>query len=149
VRKSAIERSGGYDETLHQAEDYDLWLRIAIAGFRFVETDDVLALVRNRRGSQSKDTVELNRGARVVCERLLERYDVSDAVRAVARAQLDQRNRTIATMTGADRGRAAVLSVRLVLGRIHRRLFASRYWYREPPAEVTATFAEAQPRTRT
>ncbi len=149
VRGSAVEKSGGYDESLHQAEDYDLWLRIAIAGYRFVETDEVLALVRSRSGSLSKHTVDLNRGARVVCERLLLEYDVPDAVRAVARAQIAQRDRTIATMTGADRRRAAVLRVRLVLGRVYRRLFASRYWYREPPAEVASTFAEAQPRTRT
>jgi glycosyltransferase involved in cell wall biosynthesis len=149
VRAAAIERTGGYDDSLHQAEDYDLWLRIAIAGYRFVETDEVLALVRSRSGSLSKATVDLNRGARVVCERLIEDYDVSDAVRAVAQAQLEERDRTIATMTGADRRRAAVLRVRLALGRVYRRAFASRHWYPEPPAEVTATFPELQLRTRT
>ena len=36
ARRSAVVRAGGLDAGLDQAEDYDLWLRIAIAGFRIV-----------------------------------------------------------------------------------------------------------------
>jgi cellulose synthase/poly-beta-1,6-N-acetylglucosamine synthase-like glycosyltransferase len=34
-RRTAIETAGGFCESVHGAEDYDLWLKCAIAGFRF------------------------------------------------------------------------------------------------------------------
>ncbi len=70
--------------SLDQAEDYDLWLRIAIAGFRIVSAPGPLVVVRNRAGSLSKDELELARGVRAVCERMLSVYDVSDEARAAA-----------------------------------------------------------------
>ncbi len=36
IRKSVLERVGGFDERLDRMEDWDLWLRCAIAGARFV-----------------------------------------------------------------------------------------------------------------
>lgn len=41
VRKSALSRVGGLDERLPCNDDYDLWLRLALAGmtFRFVDID--------------------------------------------------------------------------------------------------------------
>ena len=154
VRRTAIERAGGYDEQLQRAMDYDLWLRIAIAGYRFVTTDEVLALARDRPTSLSKHTLEVNRAVRIVCERLIGDYDVSDAARDAARRQLQKRNHIINALTGADPLRATVMRLRRPLGRLRRRLVASRPWYREPPPEVVSAFPSllrrvGQPRTRT
>jgi len=42
VRKSVFETVGLFDETMPNAEDVDLWRRIAYAGFRFAFIDEVL-----------------------------------------------------------------------------------------------------------
>lgn len=45
VRREAVERIGGIDETLHYTMDWDLWVRLYVAGARFERTDDVLSMV--------------------------------------------------------------------------------------------------------
>jgi len=34
IRKSIVERVGGFDSAIKMAEDYDLWLRIALTGYK-------------------------------------------------------------------------------------------------------------------
>ena len=53
VRTAALQRAGGFDETLSACEDYDLWLRLAGAGSRFLHTPGKLALYRRTPGSMS------------------------------------------------------------------------------------------------
>jgi hypothetical protein len=50
VRRTVLEQVGGYDESLHVCEDWDLWLRIA-ARFRFDYVDAPLAWVRRHGGN--------------------------------------------------------------------------------------------------
>ena len=142
ARRTAVERAGGLDDDLHQAEDYDLWLRIAIAGFRVMRAPGTLAVVRNRTGSLSKDELELARGVQAICERVLSVYEVPDEARAEARAQLRRANRVIDTLTGNAPGLLALRRARLVLGRVKRRLLAERVWYEDPPPEVADAFPE-------
>jgi glycosyltransferase involved in cell wall biosynthesis len=43
VRKSAFENAGGYDDMkIMGLEDWDLWLRIAFAGFKFYYLDEIM-----------------------------------------------------------------------------------------------------------
>lgn len=44
-RRSAVERIGGIDETLCYTMDWDLWVRLYVAGARFERTDAVLSMV--------------------------------------------------------------------------------------------------------
>ena len=104
ARRTAVERAGGLDDDLHQAEDYDLWLRIAIAGFRVVTAPGTLAVIRNRSGSLSKDELELARGVRAVCERILSTYEVPERARAAAAAQLRMADRHIELLSGGAPG---------------------------------------------
>lgn len=64
VRKSALDRSGGFDEdpAMVTAEDYELWLRLARDGCRFVLVDEILGEYRLHGGNQSK-AVMRNLGA--------------------------------------------------------------------------------------
>ena len=142
ARRRAVVRAGGLDAGLDQAEDYDLWLRIAIAGFRIVSAPGTLVVVRNRAGSLSKDQIELAQGVREVCERILSVYDVSDEARDAARRQLERANREIDLLSGRARARGALRQVRLALGRAKRRLLAGRIWYPVPPPEVADAFPE-------
>jgi glycosyltransferase involved in cell wall biosynthesis len=142
ARRAAVESAGGLDRDLHQAEDYDLWVRIAIAGFRVVAAPGALAVIRNRAGSLSKDELELARGVGAVCERMLSTYEVSDEARAAAAEQLRQAERHIDVMSGRAPARAAARRMRLALGTLKRRLLSGRLWYAEPPSEVAKAFPD-------
>ena len=142
ARLEAVERAGGLDDGLRQAEDYDLWLRIAIAGFQIVSEPEPLAVVRNRADSLSKDELELALGVRAVCQRMLSDYDVSEEARAAATEQLARTERMIELLAGRAPVRGAVRRVRLALGRVKRRLLARRLWLPEPPQAVADAFPD-------
>lgn len=62
VRRDAIERAGGFDESLQASVDYDLWLRVAPQG-RLVRVPEVLAYYHHHEGEQitkNKFRVALN-----------------------------------------------------------------------------------------
>lgn len=53
VRRSVVDNAGGFDSSLRTCEDWDLWQRIARAGARFGNVNDVVAHYRMREGSLS------------------------------------------------------------------------------------------------
>lgn len=55
LRRSALLAVGGYDETLRTTCDWDLWLRMSVAGSRFVGLSDPLTGYRWRATSNSKN----------------------------------------------------------------------------------------------
>lgn len=57
--RAALDSVGGFDETLRCAQDYDLNLRIAIAGWRFAGVEDALVTIRRRAGSVSANSVKV------------------------------------------------------------------------------------------
>jgi glycosyltransferase involved in cell wall biosynthesis len=58
---------GGFDERLRTNEDFDYWLRAALAGLRFVRNDHPLGYYRRRDDSLSASQVRMLRGALRVC----------------------------------------------------------------------------------
>jgi len=63
VRRAALLEVGGFDETLPCTEDYDLWLRLAQASYRFVGVNEVLVVKHEGAGDQlSKDPMAKLRG---------------------------------------------------------------------------------------
>jgi hypothetical protein len=56
VRKDHLEVSGIFDENLDTAEDWDLWLRLALH-FPFVNIDQPLLLYRKHAGSLTRKTI--------------------------------------------------------------------------------------------
>ena len=61
-RRRVYETIGGFDETLRTNEDYDFWLRAAIAGFVFVRNDVPLGHYRRRDDSLSASELRMLRG---------------------------------------------------------------------------------------
>jgi tetratricopeptide (TPR) repeat protein len=53
VRRSCFDYVGNFDPALRAAEDMDMWLRIAAAGYRFGYQDEVLFYYRDTLGSMS------------------------------------------------------------------------------------------------
>jgi glycosyltransferase involved in cell wall biosynthesis len=55
IRKTVFETTGLYDEKMREGwEDWEMWLRIGLAGFRFYYIDDVLYDYRVRKDSMSR-----------------------------------------------------------------------------------------------
>ncbi|MDQ3805839.1 MAG: hypothetical protein M3416_18665, partial [Acidobacteriota bacterium] len=61
VRRRAAERAGFFDEALPPAEDWDFWLRCALAGarFEFDNSPGTLALVRAHPVSSSRNRARM------------------------------------------------------------------------------------------
>jgi cellulose synthase/poly-beta-1,6-N-acetylglucosamine synthase-like glycosyltransferase len=56
-RREVTDVIGGFDVTLGRSEDYDLWLRAAVAGYRIAVNPKPLGLYRRRPDSVSADEV--------------------------------------------------------------------------------------------
>src|SRR5690606_17323959 len=61
-RRRVYETIGGFDATFATNEDYDFWLRAAIAGFRFARNDETLGYYRRRDDSLSANDIRMLRG---------------------------------------------------------------------------------------
>jgi GT2 family glycosyltransferase len=72
ARRRTIEAQGGFDPALRTVEDWDLWLRCAIAGitFRYADLPGTRSLVRVHARSLSQDGVSMAGGAATVREKL-------------------------------------------------------------------------------
>jgi hypothetical protein len=109
VRRTALAAVGGFDEALPSFEDYDLWLRLAQAGYRFAAVDAVLVVKHRDHGPQiTRDHRARALGAR----RLDEKWGAVIRERlgpAAHRAWLDGRL-TALSRTQLMRVRAAVVS---------------------------------------
>jgi len=62
VRRAVVDEVGWFDETLRSLEDWDYWIRCALAGatFRFLDAAGALALVRVHPTSMSQDRVTMH-----------------------------------------------------------------------------------------
>jgi glycosyltransferase involved in cell wall biosynthesis len=90
-RRAIFENVGGLDETLHFALDYDLWVRMVIAGARFAHVSEVWADYRLH--PESKTEAQAGRfGAEV--RRVVEKASAGGALpaawRPVAESNLEQ-----------------------------------------------------------
>lgn len=70
IRRTAIERVGGFDPKLRSVEDFDLWLRMLAAGERIGYHDRVLVRFLKRRGSLSADPVWMAEHVLIVLDKL-------------------------------------------------------------------------------
>jgi glycosyltransferase involved in cell wall biosynthesis len=82
VRRATLDRVGVFDERLRTNEDFDLWLRIAQAGWRIVYTRRPLWRYRRRGEALSADPVAMWGGALRVLEKAQRELDLSPADRA-------------------------------------------------------------------
>jgi GT2 family glycosyltransferase len=123
VPKDVLEQVGGYDEELTHAEDYDLWLRIAAAGFRTAYVAGPLAAYRLRGGAESlsSDRLEMSRSEVEVLRRLLERHVLPEPHVALAETRLAELTAAVARLESGDEDRRT-FTQRLAqrLGRLRR-----------------------------
>lgn len=88
ARREALLEAGLFDETLRSAEDFDLWLRVALHGGRIVYQRRALVRYRRRAGSFMSDMIEhLNQVLRVVDKTHGYREITPDQAEALAQAR--------------------------------------------------------------
>jgi cellulose synthase/poly-beta-1,6-N-acetylglucosamine synthase-like glycosyltransferase len=82
VRRDVVVAIGGFDEALAAAEDWDLWLRLARTGVRWVCLDRALAEYRIRPGAMHEDPARMAASCRRVLDKVFADPELSGAVRA-------------------------------------------------------------------
>jgi GT2 family glycosyltransferase len=133
---------GGYDETLRLSEEYDLWLRILVAGFDAVWMGGPLAIYRMHPGQTSRQILAMNRSVARVYHGLKVEDLPSDAARQALADQRANADRTSAILAGEAGVASLMRRVRSVLGEIRNRAGLTFSWHREPPAEITEAFGD-------
>ena len=139
VRRDALLAVGGYDERLWVGEDWELWLRLAAAGFRFIRVPQ-LAVYRQRAGSLMSDTERRLPAKPEVYRIVAEEWDTGPELRELA-LSLGRAN------TRRRRRRATAAALLGPLFAVRNRLRDSMLWHREPPpdvAELLLTVANTQ-----
>lgn len=130
ARRESLQAVGGYDERLWIGEDWELWLRLAAAGFRFVRVPQLLAVYRQRADSLMTSHSERLIEAKCEVYRVVaEDWDASPELRDLA---LGLRRAT--TLRSQRRATAGTLLGPLLA--LRNSLRGSRLWHREPPRDV-------------
>jgi glycosyltransferase involved in cell wall biosynthesis len=143
VPRSVLHAVGGYDERRFGTEDYDLWLRISIAGYEAIPVSGRLCLYRLHPDQISHDSTRMYRElARMFTELDLDSLP-TDAHREVALERRRQLGREVAIADGRAPLLSALRELRHVGGRARRRVGLGDRWYAEPPPVVAATLGTA------
>ena len=90
VRAEAVRSVGGYSTGMPAAEDFDLWLRLLIAGGSFVFVPRPLARYRRRAGSLSNTPTKLHLGRAQAYVRAIADLPTGSAEAAICRRKLCQ-----------------------------------------------------------
>ena len=77
ARRESLLAAGLFDESLRNAQDYDLWIRLALRGARLSYQRKVLARYRYREGSLSGDAVNRVNRELLVLRKVLTNYDLT------------------------------------------------------------------------
>jgi glycosyltransferase involved in cell wall biosynthesis len=122
VRRGVLLAVGGFDETIRRGHDFDLWLRLALRGFRMAYQRLVLAERRMRADGLSGDSIaELERALHVL-QRFGDRHDLPDR----ARAAVARRTACLADRLAIERAKSRLLDGDFVAARMH--LDAAASW---------------------
>jgi cellulose synthase/poly-beta-1,6-N-acetylglucosamine synthase-like glycosyltransferase len=99
--REVVEEVGGFCPDITGTEDHDLWLRILELGFRVVINRSPLAVYRVSSDSISADTASMARAAQTVYGRALERANLTQTERRIARREL-RRQRAVEKVASID-----------------------------------------------
>ena len=90
MRRRVYTAIGPFDEAMRSNEDYDFWLRAAVAGFSFARNDRPLGYYRVRSDSLSASNVRMLRGILHVYRKLEPALDDRPAERAILEQQVSR-----------------------------------------------------------
>jgi glycosyltransferase involved in cell wall biosynthesis len=136
IRRRVLDDVGGF-RTFTRSEDYELWLRIAASGARFLNAGKVLAVYRHRPGSRQRDLLAMVRGRIEIFEHVLATYELTEAHRSVLERRMAIAREELARLSGADPTPAEARRSGL------RRLAFDLRWYRlRAPRVVSRAFPD-------
>ena len=128
-RRNSFTKVGGYDERLWIGEDWELWLRLAAAGFRFTRLPQLLAVYRRRDTALTSDSERALAGRNEVYRVVAEDWGATSEVRDLALGLRRARD--------LRRLRRTAVATRLpTFASLRRKVRHSTSWYREPPRDV-------------
>ena len=115
VRRDALVRVGLFDVSLRRGQDFDLWLRLAEQGARFVYSTRVLGLRRIHDANLSGTSVTEVERPLAVLRKALETMTLTGAERAAAERRIHLLTRDLAR----ERGKELLLSGKFESARRH------------------------------
>jgi glycosyltransferase involved in cell wall biosynthesis len=137
IRRDVLSRVGGYDPWVAVAEDYELWLRIAAAGYGATQVDTPLLVRSDRPDSLTKDGLAMCTGKKRAFQRLLTNR-LRPEIRVLAEQGLAHVERARRLRAGERRATPAEY-LRRVGGLATRRFRHRSHRRHVPPAEVAAS----------
>lgn len=129
---------GGFDERRRSSEDYELWLKIALAGYRAVRMDGRQAVYRRHRAQMSANLPRMYRS-------LIDVFDELSPERMPSAAHRDllaQRRRTLRRQIRMAVPIAGAVPPAVTAAA--RRLRPGEKWYEQPPPEVAAALQASE-----
>lgn len=147
LTRKALDAAGNFDtsQEMKGSDDWDLWLRIANAGFGAIRLPGAHAIWRDREDSESKDRLMMYTSAHAAATGALERNAGDPEIAAAARSVLEETEREIAVRTDAPLTRKAQAGARRWLSSTKRMAIRNRDW-REPPKELADFLDRVDPR---
>jgi glycosyltransferase involved in cell wall biosynthesis len=91
ARRAPIFEVGLFDETLRNAQDFDLWLRLARHGVRLAYQQKVLLRYRSREGSLSGSDINIHRRELKVYDKVEQSYALTSSERSEVSAVISNR----------------------------------------------------------
>jgi GT2 family glycosyltransferase len=142
VPRGVLDDVGGFDESAPAAEDYGLWLRILVEGFRAAWIPGKQALYRIHEGQMSRDRRKLRQGE----SRALASVRIDDMPTPRHREMLARRRRDVELELRRLEGGAPVAEamgrLRRGVGRLRTAAGFGAACRDNPPTEVAAAFPD-------
>ena len=144
VPASVLAEVGGYTDARMRAEEYELWLRIVLAGYTPTYAPGLHALYRHHAGQLSSQTESMARGhADVFGELSLDAMPTPE-LRDRLLERRAQSERSVRIVAGQAGFASQAWRWRSRLGRLRKQLGLANAWYREAPAPVAAALSRLQ-----
>jgi glycosyltransferase involved in cell wall biosynthesis len=137
IRSSVLVEAGLFRGGVEGSEDYELWLRIAARGHRYVRCPETLAIYRRRPGQATAQGERMRRVMNEVFRIVEEEYDVPEDIRLLARQRLPMEH---AFLTSPPRRLPPLLR------RPYKTLSRIRRFRARPPKDVRSSFPDLRAR---
>jgi glycosyltransferase involved in cell wall biosynthesis len=135
MHRWVLDRVGKFREELRGAEDYELWLRVASRGYRFVRCPSHLAVYRERPGQLSSNLRRTLPAIEHVYRIVVEEYDIQDDLRQLAQRRMQEQARLLSKVD-SRRPRRVPRRLRRPYNIVSR----IRNFYMKPPREIREAF---------
>lgn len=133
MRAEALAAVGVFRPGIDGSEDYELWLRLAAHGYRFVRCPETLVVYRRRPGQATSHVDAMRRSVGEVLRIVEEEYDIPADARELARRRIP-----VSQLRPPGRPR----DVPGLVAPAYRALSRLRWFYVRPPRPVRDAFPD-------